>query len=142
MMYSNLLKLTLLLSTLSITSGCATFSLFEEEPPKEVVKIQTVQVPIPITHPDLPRAVQLKRPEFKVVSAKNVEQFLKDMEVQNGGSLVFVAMTIDDYEVLAYNVQELKRYINQLKEVVVYYRNIDPNKETKDESKNADAGKP
>jgi hypothetical protein len=33
-------------------------------------------------------------------------------------------MTIPDYEIMAYNMQELKRYINELKEVVVYYRTV------------------
>ena len=38
--------------------------------------------------------------------------------------LVFLAMTVPDYEVMAYNMQELKRYITELKEVVVYYRKV------------------
>ena len=38
--------------------------------------------------------------------------------------LVFLAMTIPDYEVMAYNMQELKRYITELKDVVVYYREV------------------
>ena len=33
-------------------------------------------------------------------------------------------MSVPDYELMAYNMQELKRYINELKEVVVYYRKV------------------
>jgi hypothetical protein len=33
-------------------------------------------------------------------------------------------MTIPDYELMAYNTQELKRYITELKDVVVYYRKV------------------
>ena len=33
-------------------------------------------------------------------------------------------MTIPDYETMAYNMQELKRYITELKDVVVYYREV------------------
>jgi hypothetical protein len=33
-------------------------------------------------------------------------------------------MTVPDYEVMAYNMQELKRYITELKDVVVYYRMV------------------
>ena len=40
------------------------------------------------------------------------------------GRIVFVAMSIPDYELMSYNMQELKRYINELKEVVVYYRKV------------------
>jgi len=43
--------------------------------------------------------------------------------------LVFVAMSVGDYELMAYNMQEIRRYINQLKEVVVYYRTINTNDE-------------
>ena len=38
-------------------------------------------------------------------------------------------MTVDDYELMAYNTQEIKRYINQLGEVIVYYRNVTINDE-------------
>ncbi len=37
---------------------------------------------------------------------------------------MFVAMSVSDYELMAYNMQELKRYINELKEVDVYYRKV------------------
>ena len=33
-------------------------------------------------------------------------------------------MTVDDYELMAFNTQEIRRYINQLGEVIVYYRNV------------------
>lgn len=37
---------------------------------------------------------------------------------------MFVAMSVADYELMAYNTQEIKRYINQLGEVIVYYRDV------------------
>jgi len=46
--------------------------------------------------------------------------------------LVFLAMSVPDYEVMSYNMQELKRYITELKEVVVYYRKV--TMPTKDDS--------
>ena len=33
-------------------------------------------------------------------------------------------MSVPDYEVMAYNMQELKRYITEMKDVVVYYKQI------------------
>ena len=33
-------------------------------------------------------------------------------------------MSVPDYELMAYNMQEIKRYIKDLKEVVVYYRRV------------------
>ena len=43
-------------------------------------------------------------------------------------------MSVPDYELMAYNMQELKRYIVELKEVVVYYRTVTmpPKKESND----------
>jgi hypothetical protein len=40
------------------------------------------------------------------------------------GQVVFFAMSVPDYELMAYNMQELKRYINEMKEVVIYYRKV------------------
>lgn len=53
-----------------------------------------------------------------------LDRFLDDMKKVNNGEIVFVATTIGDYKVMAEDMQELKRYINQLGEVVIYYRNV------------------
>ena len=52
------------------------------------------------------------------------EKFIDDIKKNHGGDIVFFAMTVDDYELMAFNTQEIKRYINQLGEVIVYYRNV------------------
>tara|TARA_R100001015_G_C4633094_1_gene197555 strand:- start:3149 stop:3403 length:255 start_codon:yes stop_codon:yes gene_type:complete len=82
--------------------------------------------------PILPKAVDLKDPYWYVVSEKNIDEFLSRIE-QEHGSVVFVAMSIPDYELMAYNMQELKRYIQELKEVVVYYRKVTTNTGEDDE---------
>ena len=46
------------------------------------------------------------------------------MKKMNSGDVVFVAMTVADYELMAMNMQELRRYIREVQEVVVYYRNV------------------
>jgi len=53
-----------------------------------------------------------------------LDRFLDEMKELNNGEILFVATTIGDYEVMAEDMQELKRYIKQLGEVVVYYRNV------------------
>ena len=53
-----------------------------------------------------------------------LDRFLDEMKEQNNGEVVFVATTIGDYKVMAEDMQELKRYIKQLGEVVIYYRNV------------------
>ena len=53
-----------------------------------------------------------------------LDQFLDEMKEQNNGEVLFVATTIGDYKVMAEDMQELRRYINQLGEVIIYYRNV------------------
>ena len=53
-----------------------------------------------------------------------LDRFLDEMKEQNNGEILFVATTIGDYEIMAEDMQELKRYINQLGEVIIYYRNV------------------
>jgi hypothetical protein len=53
-----------------------------------------------------------------------LDRFLDDMKKANSGDVVFVAMSVSDYELMSYNMQELRRYIREVQEVVVYYRNV------------------
>lgn len=53
-----------------------------------------------------------------------LDRFLDEIKKQNNGDIVFVATTVGDYKVMAEDMQELKRYIKQLGEVVIYYRDV------------------
>ena len=118
------------------------------------VEVISKPIEIKIIQPSMPRAIDLKEPYWYVVSEavitnpykKNEEgkrdeslgkehpdwpegytyldKFLDEMEKQNNGEAVFVAMTIGDYELMSFNMQELRRYIREVQEVVVYYRNV------------------
>tara|TARA_B100001094_G_scaffold288206_1_gene304274 strand:- start:557 stop:895 length:339 start_codon:yes stop_codon:yes gene_type:complete len=60
-----------------------------------------------------------------------LDRFLDDIKEQNNGEVVFVATSVGDYKVMAEDMQELKRYIKQMGEVIVYYREVTTNdKET------------
>ena len=91
--------------------------------PTKQVEIISKPIERNIVQPIMPREIDLKDPYWYVVSDKNIDEFLARGE-KDQGQLVFVAMSIPDYELMAYNMQELKRYINELKEVVVYYRKV------------------
>jgi hypothetical protein len=92
------------------------------------VKIITKPVEIQISQPILPRAIDLKDPVWYVVSDKNLDEFLERVKEEQG-QLVFFAMSVPDYELMAYNMQEIKRYIREMKEVVVYYRKVTTNEQ-------------
>ena len=76
----------------------------------------------------MPREIDLKQPQWIAITPHNWEEQLARIEQQEG-ELVFLAMTIPDYEIMAYNMQEIKRYITELKDVVVYYRKVTTIKE-------------
>jgi hypothetical protein len=147
------LKKIAIVLALLIISGC---SLLQQAPRE--VEIITKPIRIDIVQPVLPRAIDLKEPRWYVVSdAKVIENCLKNEEgksdcklgredlypegytyldkfidgikKRHGGDVVFVAMSVEDYEMMSYNTQEIKRYINQLGEVIVYYRNVTLNDE-------------
>jgi hypothetical protein len=52
----------------------------------------------------------------------NLEQKIYEVEKELGGDFVIMAITPKGYENMAYNLQEIKRYINQQKEIILYYR--------------------
>ena len=77
---------------------------------------------------------QLKRPkQCELEERENPEwpvgytyldRFLDEMKAQNNGDVVFVATTVGDYKKMTINNQEVRRYIRELGEVIIYYRNV------------------
>ena len=83
---------------------------------KVVTKIQKVTVPIVAR----PKPINLTDTQVYVVNKDNLEAFIAEFTEQNG-ELAFVALSIDTYENLALNISELRRFINQQNEIIVYY---------------------
>ena len=81
-----------------------------------MTKIQKVTVPIVAR----PKPINLTDTQVYVVNKGNLEDFIAEFTEQNG-ELAFVALSIDTYENLALNVSELRRFINQQNEIIVYY---------------------
>jgi hypothetical protein len=73
--------------------------------------------------PVMPREITLGVPQWIVVTPENWEDQLERIKEQEG-EVLFLAMTVPDYEVMSVNMQELKRYITELKDVVVYYKKV------------------
>ena len=82
--------------------------------------------------PIMPREIDLKEVMWLTITPENFEEQFALIENQEG-ELVFLAMTVPDYEVMAYNMQEIKRYITELKDVVVYYRSVTTQQEENNE---------
>tara|TARA_Y100001972_G_C7646355_1_gene324862 strand:+ start:299 stop:619 length:321 start_codon:yes stop_codon:yes gene_type:complete len=91
--------------------------------PTKEIQVSAKPIDRKIVQPIMPREIDLKEPLWIVITPENIESQLAFIEEQEG-ELIFLAMTIPDYEVMAYNMQEIKRYITELKDVVVYYREV------------------
>ena len=111
--YGMILSLSL---ALILTSGC---SLLRPEP-KIVTVTNTVKTTVPIVAQ--PKAVQLNDVKIYVVSKENYEEFVKEFEAKNGAD-AYIAISVKDYENLSLNFAELRRYIEQQKQIIIYYEN-------------------
>ena len=67
-----------------------------------------------------PRPVSLNNLHFYVVTEDTFAGF-KQRFVKQNGDLLFYALSVRDYETLALNMAEIKRYIEQQKQIIVYY---------------------
>jgi hypothetical protein len=67
-----------------------------------------------------PKGVQLNGIKIYVVTTENFDQFVADFTAKNG-ELVYIAISVRDYENLSLNIAELRRYIEQQQEIIVYY---------------------
>ena len=104
-----------LLVTLLLTSGCSYF-----KNPLKQIEIKTVEVERVIPTQNRPRPVDLNDIYFYVVTEQNFEEFKKRF-VKENGDLVGYVLSVRDYETLALNMAEIKRYIQQQKEIIIYY---------------------
>ena len=139
-----------------IISGCSMFG-------SKQIEVSSKPIEIDIIQPVMPRSIDLKEPQWHVVSSAKIanpcvkdeegkrprqkidgvwvcdlgkenpdwpddytylDRFLDDIRKKNSGDVVFFAISTEDYELMAFNMQELRRYIREVQEVVVYYRNV------------------
>jgi hypothetical protein len=100
--------------------------------PTKKIEVTAKPMDRTIVQPVMPREIDLKEVRWLTITPENYEEQFAVIEDQEG-ELVFLAMTVPDYEVMAYNMQELKRYITELKDVVVYYRKVTTKQEQEDE---------
>ena len=121
--YGENLKLVLAgTAVLLFLTGC---SLRPEPEVKIVTEIQKVSVPI-VTRP---KPIDLVDTRIYVVTKDNYEKFVQDF-TQEHGVLAYVVLSMQDYENLALNVADLRRYLDQQTEIIVYYENALQSNET------------
>ena len=106
-------KLVILISLISL-AGCSGLKMEPEI--KTVTKIEQITIPVVAR----PKPLNLSDTRVFVVTKDNYEEFVKDFK-EVYGELAYVALSMKDYENLAINIAEMRRYLNQQKEIIVYY---------------------
>ena len=113
------LKKYLILWSLSLllllSSGC---SLLPRE--KEII-VQTVEVEKQIPLQLQPKPLQFNDSYWHVVTEANFDEFIEKFKKEHGEAWVFYAVSVRAYESMALNLAELKRYIEQQKQIIIYY---------------------
>ena len=121
--YLKILKKTLLVSSLFLLTACASDE-------KIIVQTDIIQTEIPTQA--RPKGVSLSNVKFYVVTKENLNEFLKNFEKENSDT-VFYAISVKDYEKMALNIADLRRYINQQDKLILYYEKAVKKPETKQE---------
>ena len=81
-----------------------------------------------------PRPVKMNDVYFYVVTEDTFESFKERFKKENG-DLLFYALSVRDYETIALNMAELKRFMDQQQQVIVYYEKAVTPKEKKEKAK-------
>ena len=110
---------------LLLNSGCSSF--------KKILplEIRTVEVERKIPTQNRPRPVSLNNLHFYVVTEDTFVAF-KQRFVKQNGDFLFYAISVRDYETLALNMAEIKRFLQQQKQIIIYYEKaVAPRKKEK-----------
>ena len=119
----NYLKASSLLLLSLLVSSCTSWPKFTQ------IEVQTVEVERNIPIQNRPRQLNLSNITWYVVTEENFEEFKKRYEKENG-EFLFYAFSVRDYETLSLNMAEIKRYLEQQKQIIIYYEEaITPKKE-------------
>ena len=107
-----LLKSFVILSVLLVASACSTT-------PKTIIQTKIITKTIPAI--ERPRPVVMNDVKFYVVTEDTLDDFIAEFKKANAGELVFVATNVKGYENISLNLADIKRYLKQQNEIIVYY---------------------
>ena len=89
------------------------------KPEKEIVTVETIVKPT-IAIAQKPRPVEFGDLNVKVITEANVQEVIEEMKTNQGQFLVY-ALDPLTFKNLAIGIEEIKRYIQQQKDIIVYY---------------------
>ena len=89
------------------------------KPEKEIVTVETIVKPT-ITLAQRPRPVEFDELKVKVITEANVQEVIQEMKDNQGQFLVY-ALDPVTFKNLAIGIEEIKRYIEQQNDIILYY---------------------
>ena len=91
------------------------------------IEISTKPTEIKWTQPADPAPVKLEKPTWRIVTEQNATQVIEQLSKENDGKFTIILLTTQDYQKLMVDLADIKRYMEQQKSVIVYYKNITKN---------------
>jgi len=123
-------KVSSLLLLSLVISSCSSWN------PLKTIEIKTVEVERNVPLQNRPRQLDLSDIHWYVVTEENFAEFKKRFQKENGDPLVAYVISVKDYETLALDMAEIKRYIDQQKQIIIYYEKaLSPKEEESKEDK-------
>ncbi len=117
------LKTSSLLLLIPALTNCSSW------PKLTQVEVQTVEVARNIPVQNRPQPIKMHTGlKWWVVTEENFKEFKEKFQKENGDPLVAYVISVRDYETLALNMAEIKRYVEQQKEIIIYYEEAVKNK--------------
>lgn len=111
LLQNNSLRLSALLLCL-VVAACG--------PDVKKLEIQTATTKITVQEPPLPRDLVMLPINVNVITNENFKEL--EAQLKSDPKSVFLVLSPNDYESLATNIGELRRYITQQGAIVQYYR--------------------
>lgn len=88
------------------------------------VTVSSRPIEIEVSRAADPAAVTMLPVNLRVVTRETAGAFMTELESSQGNTPVFIAMTTRDYENMALNLADLRRYIEQQRAIISYYRRM------------------
>ena len=110
-----------LLTALATLNACSLF----RAPEKEIVTVPTVVETVRIEAPVIkivprPNPIQMKNSDIVVVTESNLQEVIDNITTIQG-EFVLYAMTASSFEALALNMEQIKRFIEEQNQIILYY---------------------
>lgn len=83
-------------------------------------RVEYVETETPIEIKGAPRPISMQEVRWWVVTEENMQSFLEKFTKETDET-VYIAISVRDYENLSLNMAEIKRYLEQQKNIIVYY---------------------